>query len=738
VDGDWQRLGGGTLTPASMPAGMPPSSHFENALRLADGSYAFASRDGVVYLVAPDRRSERHFKTAAGFITELAPAADGGFLLSSEQEIRRVAWPTPWNVIGSEHGADGSLLGLADWEGRRYLLTSSGARRAVRAPGGSVRFELAPWDGLTTFDLLGIAPGRALLARAHKLMVVEGDAVRELTPEMVYPRLLRRSHLQPGRIWVGTELGLRVATVAGGQATLSPPLGDGEAMRITSLAETAPGEVWTGSERDGIWRHRVGPDGRLLERTRFGAEQGLQMGRIAEGWIERFADGTLVASTDAGWFRLDGERFVPFDAGNLAKQRKPREVLRLVQSPSGDLWAYGVTRIFHRRGAGPWVEEDVAGIRRGAFSAHHFEEDGRATFVGGQALLLHAGNTPAVAAAPPQVQLRSVTLIHPDGRHEAQPLAPRNAVRLPPGDSGIRFEFALPDLAHAGAQRYRGRLIGYEKEFSDWSRSHRYTFSRLRAGNYRLELQAMDATGRITSIGPYAVRSEPRWHATYGARLLLALVMLLLVWALTSVIVKWRLRVIDAQKRMLEETVARRTAELADLNRRLEMMAHIDGLTGIPNRRRLDEYLAVVWQQCAERQRPLSLLAIDVDRFKDYNDREGHLAGDELLRQLVHRLAHCLRRAEDLLARYGGEEFLAVLPGADLPIARQLAEAMRKEIEASGLGATVSIGVASRVPDPSASLTELVARADAALYVAKKAGRNRVEVSYTVSTPADA
>jgi diguanylate cyclase (GGDEF)-like protein len=327
------------------------------------------------------------------------------------------------------------------------------------------------------------------------------------------------------------------------------------------------------------------------------------------------------------------------------------------------------------------------------------------------------------------VQLRAVTLIREDGRQQRLPLAPKKAVRLPPGDSGIRFEFALPELGRGGAQQYRGRLVGYEEQFSDWSRSHRYTFSRLRPGNYRLEIEAMDSSGRVSVLGNYPIRSEPIWYATYGARLLGVLVLVVVLFMLVQAFVRQRTFRLAQQKRTLEDTVARRTGELADANRRLEMMANIDGLTGIPNRRRLDEYLAAVWEQCGERQRPLSLLAIDVDRFKDYNDREGHLAGDQLLRAIVERLAHCLRRAEDLLARYGGEEFLVVLPGADLPIAAQLADVMRREVEKSGLGATVSIGVASRVPDESASLTELVARADAALYVAKKGGRNRIEIA---------
>jgi diguanylate cyclase (GGDEF)-like protein len=331
--------------------------------------------------------------------------------------------------------------------------------------------------------------------------------------------------------------------------------------------------------------------------------------------------------------------------------------------------------------------------------------------------------------------MRAVTLIQPDGRREAQPLSPARTVLLPPGDSGIRFEFALPELGR-GDTLYRGRLVPYETEFSEWARSHRYTYSRLRPGNYTLEVQARDSLGRVSSLRAYPVRSQPRWYATYGARLLGVLVLLLVAFMLAQAYVRQRTMRLGQQKRQLEDIVARRTAELADLNRRLETMAHIDVLTGIPNRRRLDEYLAVVWEQCGDRTRPLSLLAIDVDRFKDFNDKQGHLAGDELLRQLVLTLGHCLRRSEDLLARYGGEEFLAVLPGADLSVATTLAERMRMEVEKSQLGATVSIGVASRVPDPSASLNELVARADAALYVAKKSGRNRVEVAYaTVPKP---
>jgi two-component system chemotaxis family response regulator WspR len=146
----------------------------------------------------------------------------------------------------------------------------------------------------------------------------------------------------------------------------------------------------------------------------------------------------------------------------------------------------------------------------------------------------------------------------------------------------------------------------------------------------------------------------------------------------------------------------------------------------VANRRRLDDYLGVVWEQCRERGRPLSVLAIDVDHFKQFNDSRGHLAGDELLKQLVQRLNACLRRSEDLLARYGGEEFLVVLPGAERAVAQALAESMREALASSGLGVTISVGVASRIPAPDEPVTSVVEKADAALYQAKSAGRNCV------------
>lgn len=183
----------------------------------------------------------------------------------------------------------------------------------------------------------------------------------------------------------------------------------------------------------------------------------------------------------------------------------------------------------------------------------------------------------------------------------------------------------------------------------------------------------------------------------------------------------------------LELTETNRRLESA--NRELEHISALDPLTGIPNRRKFEEVLHHEWRRCVRSMSPLALLMIDIDHFKDYNDRYGHIAGDECLRSVAAALRERLRRATDLFARYGGEEFVAVLPDTDAPRAMVHAEKLRARLEQIRIPhegsredcVTVSIGVSAWNRTPIDSPESLVSRADDALYRAKAGGRNRVE-----------
>ncbi len=187
----------------------------------------------------------------------------------------------------------------------------------------------------------------------------------------------------------------------------------------------------------------------------------------------------------------------------------------------------------------------------------------------------------------------------------------------------------------------------------------------------------------------------------------------------------------------LEERVAQRTAELQALNLRLESLSKTDGLLGIANRRHFDERLVLEWRRAARDRQPLSLLMIDIDHFKLYNDHYGHLAGDECLKAVCKVVHSRLKRSPDLLARYGGEELAVILSDTNeegaLAVAKVLLDAlwdMDLPHAASPVAGrvTVSIGVATLVPEPRMGAHELVDAADRALYMAKDAGRNRLYV----------
>jgi diguanylate cyclase (GGDEF)-like protein len=166
----------------------------------------------------------------------------------------------------------------------------------------------------------------------------------------------------------------------------------------------------------------------------------------------------------------------------------------------------------------------------------------------------------------------------------------------------------------------------------------------------------------------------------------------------------------------------------------LQQIATTDALTGLANRRAFDEALAREWHRCARSRSPLSLLMVDVDYFKTFNDAYGHVAGDTCLRQIAQSVAACAKRPGDVAARYGGEEFAIVLPETEIERAAQLAEHMCEAVrvlaiphQGSSLGhVTISVGVASVCPEGMADPQDLTERADAQLYRAKGTGRNRV------------
>ena len=182
--------------------------------------------------------------------------------------------------------------------------------------------------------------------------------------------------------------------------------------------------------------------------------------------------------------------------------------------------------------------------------------------------------------------------------------------------------------------------------------------------------------------------------------------------------------------------LAERESELRTANRHLAALATSDGLSGLANRRGFDARLEAEWELAAELKRPIGLLMIDVDHFKLFNDRYGHLEGDHCLRGVGEVLLKISKDEADFGARYGGEEFVLLLPGASIEKATEIAEQLRRTVESLSFTntqspwgfVTVSVGIASMVPKDNDTSEKLVEAADAGLYDAKRRGRNTVVV----------
>ncbi|RBP63873.1 diguanylate cyclase (GGDEF)-like protein [Alkalibaculum bacchi] len=185
-----------------------------------------------------------------------------------------------------------------------------------------------------------------------------------------------------------------------------------------------------------------------------------------------------------------------------------------------------------------------------------------------------------------------------------------------------------------------------------------------------------------------------------------------------------------------KEKIEQQKLELEKINKNLNQLSFKDCLTGIWNRRKYDETIEIEWRRCLRYKRPIALILLDIDYFKQFNDLYGHMAGDECLIKIGDTLKKSLSRSSDMAARYGGEEFIVLLPDSGKEEAIKIATMLRINIESIKIPhekssvsnyVTVSIGVTSTIPNNKSSYDDLFKVVDRALYQAKDAGRNQIK-----------
>ncbi|HYR29601.1 MAG TPA: diguanylate cyclase, partial [Thermoanaerobaculia bacterium] len=520
-----------------------------------------------------------------------------------------------------------------------------------------------------------------------------------------------------GTVWAGSSQGLlRVdpATLATqvfdrwpGAAKASPA--------IESIAVAANGTLWIGSD-NGLYSF----DPRTGTSVRIAKENGLPDNWVPDLMTAR--DGRLWIGTAAGACVLtawDGRtaRFEKVTSGAAEA---------LIEDAEGSVWVGPRTRIDPKtRTARELGPADGVAFRTFFIASRARTRDGRLLFGSPEGLLVVDPRAiPAQREAAPVV----ATALRVEGKARPGASVVR-ALTLSPSERTFTLDFAALDFAAGTRQSYRYRLEGLDRDWTIAGPSQRsLTLSRIPPGRYTLRVGVTDRDGRWSDRElRLPVTVMPAFHQTIWFRTLLVAAAAAAIYG----IYRLRVRQLRARERDLQRLVAVRTSELAAAYAKIEEASLTDPLTGLRNRRYLEQVIGADLQLAARGHGDLVVLLVDLDHFKEVNDTYGHAAGDAVLVQLAELLRRTFR-ASDHVVRWGGEEFLIVVRFVDRAGASEPPEKLRRAVAANlfvlpdgtTLHKTCSIGYAVWPSADAATWERVVDLADAALYAAKRGGRN--------------
>jgi len=588
-----------------------------------------------------------------------------------------------------------------------------------------------------------------------------------------------------GRLFVGTDRSIVIISPAGVDR-LSPGNGlPANYTRAEAIVRGRGSHVFLGYYC-GLLRF---DHGRLAED--YPKETGLPSPEVID--VHEDVDGGIwLATWGTGLYRIKGKTWTHIDRRNGLYADN---IHQIQEDAQGNLWIGSAKGIFRVRRSDLIAYAD--GIRKSFDCVPYGPADGASAgecWAGSQPSAMktpegtvwfacHGGVVACRMVgrdrAAPQVLIEDVVANHVPSTSAGA------AVDVAPGPGTLEFHYTGLDFYAPESLRFRYRLVGLDDGWQSVGTRRTAFYTNVEPGNYTFVVSACNARGVWGKEVNVRVRMEPHFYQRVWFRVLLGGLSLLAVF----VAFDYRHRRTLARNRELEVAVADATQELREThaqvveqndelqsmhaeleaqneelvstqlelekqNEKLESLATSDGLTGLKNHRAFHDRLTVAWAEAERYGTPLSVILLDVDKFKQYNDTYGHPSGDEVLKR-VGQILSATARETDFVARYGGEEFVIVLPHTDANAALEAAERCRAAIEAADWpqrAVTASFGVSTHLADlPAGPLphgkgsktegmsgpAELVQLADGALYASKGGGRNRVTHAHDVDNASD-
>jgi diguanylate cyclase (GGDEF)-like protein len=739
-ESDYYVLDGDRISPFE-PAhrNLPDASQVYRAQLLGNGDVAFGTTIGSIFLLSADGRSGRAYGLSDYIISGLMVSQDGALWAATDEDIVRLSIPSPWSYFGSQYGFNGFVTDTERYQGGRVIATNSGVYRMTLDPGNEGRpsFERLNWGNNEFWNLLD-TPYGLLVAESYVVKQVVDDVPEPIT-ETLYPRRLIQSSQDPDLVFVAGETGFATLVAEDGRWTTRGDFTERD-IRAYYLVESGPRELWIGTYGNSVYRVQLSSDyARIESMEQFDEGDGLRLD-VTRGVVVSNVLGTMSFSSEKGIFQYNGEVFVPaFDPplqAYLKQERPPR--VEFTSANGREVWASTGREVFRglfRDGRWNWKKLHLGPFDNTAVEALVFDE-GTVWIGAAAALLRFETDFPERPPATAEIDLRSMEVRKADQSVQRMEILGGGSLAIPWTPQTISLKYAVPGQSGGEIIEYRTQLEGFDTKWTSWGKTPESAYTGLNPGWYLFRAQARTASGALPGEASIAFQITPpsyRSPLAYTIYMAAAGVLLALVtWA----VVRWRSRYLRMMNRRLERQIAQRSdalrqrsEELERANMRLRQMAEQDGLTGVANRRRLDTYLQECWRRCREQHTPLTVLMIDADRFKTYNDKHGHLAGDEVLKSLSNVMRTQVRDERHLLSRYGGGQFALVLPDYEIDAAVSYAELLRLAVDEAGeqtCGITVSVGVGQISPYRDEDIETLLERADAALFQAKGRGRNCV------------
>lgn len=543
-----------------------------------------------------------------------------------------------------------------------------------------------------------------------------------------------------GRLWVGTSGG-GVHLFREGRLINYRDKGIPENV-IRSMAVGRDGSLWIGSNT-GLTRWQEG------KATHFSAADGLPKEPI-HAILEDEDQVLWLGTYGGGLCRFKDGRFTRY---TVQEGLFDDVIYQILDDGRGNLWMSSNLGIFcvdktSLHGLAQGNRKRVSGVSYGVADGMLSSEcngnaqpagwktrDGRLWFPTNEGVVVISPQSIAKNALPPLVAFEQV-------RINSREYSPASKANVPPGPGALEFHFAGLSFIAPEKMKFKYKLEGFNPDWVDAGTRRDAYYTNISPGPYRFAVIACNNDGLWNETGAsFDFTLTPFFYQRKLFYVLIGLIVLLAGFG----VYLWRVHRFRTRERELTVLIEAKTNDLADINRKLadanknlEHLATYDSLTGIANHRLFMDTLEIEWRRSERQSLPLSLIMADVDGFKAFNDRYGHLAGDQCLKVLATSMAESLTRAGDLVARYGGEEFIVLLPATDVEDAALVAERLRRRIEeaetkpessSACLYVTISLGVAGGIAKRGMLAETLIQASDQALYQAKNGGGNRIVIA---------